>query len=91
MSLHCSHARFVWNLALEQCQLARRAGRYADQKLWDRQLAEARQASPWLAAGSSAVQQGALRDLRQGFKNWWKNPAHFGHPRGGAPASMRGS
>lgn len=81
MRTHCDHARYVWNLALEQCDLARRTFRaYANQAAWDRQLAEARQASAWLAAGSSSVQQGALRDLRQAFRNWWGNPGHFRAP-----------
>jgi IS605 OrfB family transposase len=80
MRMHCDHARFVWNLALEQCGHARRFGTYADQKAWDRQLAEARRWSDWLAGGSSSVQQAALRDLRQAFRNWWGNPAHFRAP-----------
>lgn len=81
MRVHVGQARFVWNLALEQCDLARRFGRYADQKSWDRQLAEARREIDWLGAGSSSVQQAALRDLRQAFRNWWTNPGHFGPPR----------
>src|SRR5690625_349378 len=80
LETHCGHARFVWNLALEQCRHARRVGQHADQAVWDRQLVEARKAAPWLAAGSSSVQQGALRDLRQAFRNWWGNPAHFRAP-----------
>jgi transposase len=79
MRMHCDHARFVWNLALEQNEHARKLGRYADQKAWDRQLAEARRGT-WLGDGSSSVQQAALRDLRQAFRNWWSNPGHFGAP-----------
>jgi putative transposase len=45
-----------------------------------RELAEARQSFAWLAKGSSSIQQQALRDLDQAFKNWWKNPSHFGRP-----------
>lgn len=77
---HCQDSRLVWNLALEQCGHARRVGQYADQKVWDRQLAEARQWFPVLAEGSSSVQQAALRDLRQAFRNWWTNPGHFRYP-----------
>lgn len=77
--MHVGHARFVWNLALEQCDHARKLGGYADQKVWDRQLAEARQHT-WLGEGSSSVQQAALRDLRQAFRNWWSNPGHFRYP-----------
>ena len=79
MAMHCGHARFVWNLAIEQGQLARRVGQYANQKAWDRQLTEARRES-WLSEGSSSVQQAALRDLRQAYRNWWANPAHFRAP-----------
>lgn len=81
MRVHVGQARFVWNTALDQCEMARQLGQYADQKAWDRHLAEARQTTEWLAEGSSTVQQQALRDLRQAFRNWWTNPAHFGHPR----------
>lgn len=79
LTMHCAHARFVWNLALEQNEHARMLGQRADQMAWDRQLAEARRSS-WLGEGSSSVQQGALRDLRQGFRNWWSNPAHYRPP-----------
>jgi transposase len=60
---HCADARYVWNLALEQfnwgCAGRSAPGPAARQK----QLAEARQAFDWLAAGSSPVQQQALRDF----------------------------
>jgi transposase len=61
---HCSHARYVWNLAVEQHQHWRpgraSAPGYAEQS---RQLTEARKAFKWLAAGSQTVQQQALRDF----------------------------
>jgi transposase len=61
---HCSHARYVWNLAVEQHAHWRpgRAGApgYLEQ---GRQLTEARAEYPWLAAGSQMVQQQALRDF----------------------------
>lgn len=79
MAMHCGHARFVWNLGIEQGQHARRFGQYADQKSWDRQLTEAR-SETWLGEGSSSVQQAALRDLRQAYRNWWSNPGHFRAP-----------
>jgi putative transposase len=78
---HCRDARFVWNLAMEQSNLWRRGRQPVDMDGWDRQLAEARQDCEWLAAGASSVQQGALRDLRQAFRNWWKRPDHFRRPR----------
>ena len=63
---HCAHARFVWNLAVEQHQHWRpgraRAPGYLEQC---RQLTAARAANPWLAAGSQTVQQQALRDFTQ--------------------------
>jgi len=77
---HCRDARFVWNLALEQMNLWSTGRTPADMRSWDRQLADARQAFSWLASGSSSVQQGALRDLRQSFRNWWSRPDHFGRP-----------
>ena len=63
MERHCADARFVWNLALEQFNWGR-AGRSAPgPAARQKQLAEARQAFEWLAAGSSPVQQQALRDF----------------------------
>ncbi|MEV5705134.1 transposase [Actinoallomurus sp. NPDC052274] len=69
---HCSHARYVWNLAVEQ-HLAWRPGRknapdYAEQS---RQLTEVRKAFPWLATGSQTVQQQALRDFAQAMSNFF--------------------
>jgi transposase len=53
---HCAHARFVWNLAVEQQSWWRRgrtsAPRYLDQS---RQLTAARRENDWLAAGSQIV------------------------------------
>jgi putative transposase len=67
---HCAHARYVWNLAVEQrgwWQPGRRAPGYAEQC---RQLSEARAAFPWLADGSVIVQQQALRDLHAAHASW---------------------
>lgn len=83
--MHCAHARLVWNLALEQrnywtrSMAARlpRLGPVEQQK----SLAEARRADPeGLGAGSSSVQQAAVRDIHQAFVNWWKNPGHYSRP-----------
>lgn len=66
---HCADARFVWNLAVEQFGYRERrergtTGRSAPgPAARQRQLAQARQEFAWLAAGSSAVQQQALRDF----------------------------
>jgi putative transposase len=75
---HCAHARYVWNLAVEQ-RLHWHPGRtnapgFAEQC---RQLTEARAEHPWLAAGSQMVQQQALRDFTQAMAAFFdpKNPA----------------
>jgi putative transposase len=66
---HCADARYVWNLAVEQfgyCERCERGttGRWAPgPAARQKQLAQARQEFAWLAAGSSAVQQQALRDF----------------------------
>lgn len=72
LTRHCADARAIWNAALEQLNHWR-PGRapspgHAER---NRQLAEARQALPWLAQGSSSVQQQALRDFDQAVRNWW--------------------
>ncbi len=75
---HCGHARYVWNLAVEQhCHW--RPGRasapgYLEQC---RQLTAARAGHPWLAAGSQTVQQQALRDFARAMAAFFDpaNPA----------------
>jgi putative transposase len=75
---HCAHARYVWNLAVEQYRHWRpgRAGApgYLEQC---RQLTEARAEYLWLAVGSQTVQQQALRDFRQAIAAFYdpQNPA----------------
>src|ERR1700732_787785 len=69
---HCAHARFVWNLAVEQ-QSWWRPGRgsapgYCAQAA---QLTEARAAHEWLAGGSQMVQQQALRDFAQAMAGFF--------------------
>jgi IS605 OrfB family transposase len=69
---HCVHARFVWNLAVEQHRHWRpgrvSAPGYLGQS---RQLTEARKEFPWLAAGWQTVQQQALRDFAQAMSNFF--------------------
>jgi transposase len=69
---HCAHARFVWNLAVEQHSWWRpgrvSAPGYVEQC---RQLTLARRENPWLAAGSQMVQQQALRDFNQAMCNFY--------------------
>src|SRR4051794_38581529 len=68
----CAHARYVWNLGLEQ------------RLMWERwrgptpgyhgqaaQLTQARADNPWLAQGSQTVQQQALWDLDQAWRNFF--------------------
>ena len=69
---HCSHARYVWNLCVEQ-ESWWRPGRksvpgYLEQS---RQLTAARADNPWLAEGSQMVQQQALRDFDQAMRRFF--------------------
>src|SRR5918994_3792002 len=68
---HCAHARYLWNLAVEQrswWQPGRPAPGFATQC---RQLSGARAAFPWLAAGSVIVQQQALRDFHAAWASYF--------------------
>jgi putative transposase len=68
----CGHARYVWNLGLEQRLMwARWKGPTPGYLEQCRQLTEARAASAWLAQGSQTVQQQALRDLEQAWRNFF--------------------
>jgi putative transposase len=63
---HCGHARYVWNLAVEQHSHWHPGRKGAPGHLEQcRQLTAARVEHPWLAAGSQTVQQQALRDFGQ--------------------------
>ncbi|MFB9679080.1 RNA-guided endonuclease InsQ/TnpB family protein [Streptosporangium vulgare] len=69
---HCGHARFVWNLAVEQ-HAHWKPGRtsapgFAEQC---RQLTEARAEFEWLRGGSIIVQQQALKDFHQAMANFF--------------------
>ncbi|GBE66079.1 transposase [Mycobacterium sp. MFM001] len=68
---HCRHARFVWNLAVEQQQLWQRGRRGPDYHEQSAQLTEIRAEYDWLAAGSQTVQQQALRDFAQAMRNYF--------------------
>ncbi len=69
---HCSHARYVWNLAVEQhAWWTPRRGSAPGYVAQARQLTEARAANPWLAAGSQTVQQQALKDFAQAMANFF--------------------
>ena len=69
---HCGHARFIWNLAVEQHRHWRPGRASAPGYLEQcRQLTAARAEHPWLAAGSQMVQQQALRDFAQARRHPW--------------------
>jgi transposase len=76
---HCGHARYVWNLAVEQHAHwhpgRKGAPGYLEQC---RQLTRARAENPWLAAGSQTVQQQGLRDFARAMTAFF-DP---GHPAG---------
>ena len=79
--MHVSHARFVYNLGLEQRKMLDRSARERGIKLSSavqmRQLTEARAEFDWLRNGSTVVQQGALRDLDRAFTNFFAKRARF--------------
>jgi hypothetical protein len=75
---HCGHARYVWNLAVEQHSHWHPGRASAPGYLAQcRQLTQARAGHPWLAAGSQTVQQQALRDFGQAMAAFFDpaNPA----------------
>ncbi|WP_229702992.1 helix-turn-helix domain-containing protein [Streptomyces albiflavescens] len=89
MLLHCAHARYVWNLAVEQhshwYQGRKAAPGFAGQC---RQLTEARRDNEWLGSGNADVQQQALKDFAKaknarftsgfGEPSWRKKYRHEG-------------
>jgi transposase len=87
---HCAHARYVWNLAVEQrswWQPGRPAAPgYTEQC---RQLTQARAASPWLAAGSVIVQQQALRDFHAAHAAWLASLRQWRNCDGKVPPAQR--
>ena len=87
---HCAHARYVWNLAVEQrswWQPGRRPPPgFAEQC---RQLTQARAAFPWLAESSVIVQQQALRDFQQAWSNYIAALRVWRQRSAGIPRSQR--
>ncbi|MEU6267711.1 RNA-guided endonuclease InsQ/TnpB family protein [Saccharopolyspora shandongensis] len=89
MLVHCAHARYVWNLAVEQhahwTPGRKPAPGFAEQC---RQLTEARADNKWLRAGNVDVQQQALKDFSNaknarftsgfGEPSWRKKYKHEG-------------
>ena len=84
---HCGHARYVWNLAVEQHAHWRPGRKSAPGYLEQcRQLTQARAENPWLAAGSQTVQQQALRDFSRAMAAFF-DPAGAAHPVAGHPVT----
>jgi putative transposase len=69
---HCRHARFVWNLPVEQQQHRQRGRQAPGYKEQCAQWTAARAECEWLAAGSHTVQQQALRDFAQAMRNFFR-------------------
>ena len=69
---HCSDARYVWNLAVEQHAWWRPGRRSAPGYLeQSRQLTAARAGNPWLAGGSQTVRQQAPRDFARAMAGFF--------------------
>lgn len=86
MVQHCDHARFVYNIGLEQRSMWSRNKHSRSPDLnaprvtmasQMRELAQLRQDLGWLRAGASVVQQAALRDLDRAFTNFFAGRAAY--------------
>ena len=78
---HCAHARYVWNLAVEQHSHWRPSRTAAPGYLEQcRQLTAARAGHDWLAAGSHIVQQQALRDFAGAMAAFYDRANPAGRP-----------
>lgn len=82
LHMHADHARFIYNLS-QEARLLWRKGK-PSQNYYDhaKQLTELRNDSEysWLKQGSSLIQQQALKDCEQAWKNYYQNPQHFKKP-----------
>jgi transposase len=78
---HCGHARYVWNLAVEQ-HAHWRPGRIGGPGYLEqcRQLTRARAEHDWLSAGSQMVQQQALRDFARAMAAFFDSGNPAGRP-----------
>ena len=75
---HCSYARRIWNLSLEQRNLWwRERNQNTTCTTQMRELALAHRSFDRLQQGSSWVRQSTLRDLERGFRNWWNNSQYL--------------
>jgi transposase len=72
LQAQCGHARYVWNLAVEQWSMwTRTRGSTPGFVEQARQLTDARATFEWLRCGSQMVQQQALRDFEQACRNFF--------------------
>lgn len=83
---HCHHARFVYNLGLEQRSMWSRDKHNRSSQLnaervtvasQMRELAILRKNLDWLRSGASVVQQAALRDLDRAFANFYAGRSQY--------------
>jgi putative transposase len=78
----CNAARVVWNWALAEWQRQYKAGGKPSATKLDKQFNAIKHSQySWVCQVSKSVAQGAIRDLGTAFKNFFKNPAHFGYPK----------
>lgn len=79
MAMHGDHARFLYNLSLEQRSMWSRGRRTNPPGVYEqkRQLTQLRAELDWLAAGSTVVQQQALFDLDQAYSNFFDGRASY--------------
>jgi len=67
---YCGHARFIWNVALEQFNHGTPGRRTPNLLEQSRQLTEARHEFDWLREVPTVIGQQALRDFDQARQNW---------------------
>ena len=78
---HCGQARFVYNRGLAQRKALTKEERENGVRInlatQGKDLTKLRKELDWLGAGSSDVQQGALRDLDRAFKNYFEGLSDY--------------
>lgn len=74
---HIGQVRFLYNLGLEQRKLWRRGQPSVTAAGQMRELTELRGEIDWLKAGSTVIQQGALRDLDRAFGNFFAGRSKY--------------
>lgn len=78
LRMHCNHHRAIFNRGLEQRMNAWDWKRWSISKeMQMRELTEARGKYDWIRAGSTVVQQGALRDLDRAYRNFFGKRSGF--------------